>query len=73
MAVPWRAWKETMRRGRSGKRGSYQEFWEDEAELVARFDWSRCTESSAIACQSFVWRQQDPLAVASVALVLKQI
>jgi hypothetical protein len=44
-----------------------------EATLVARFYWSRCTESSAIARRSFVWRQQDPLAAASVALVLKQI
>jgi hypothetical protein len=32
------------------------EIQEDEVELVARSDWSRCTEPLAIAHRSLVWR-----------------
>jgi hypothetical protein len=40
----------------SGRWGSYQEFQEGEAELVARSNGSRCSGPSAIVRQSFVWR-----------------
>jgi hypothetical protein len=55
------------------------DFWETrlipddqeiEAKLVARLYWSRCTESSAIARRSSVWRQQDP--IEDVPVILKE-
>jgi hypothetical protein len=39
---------------------------------MASFGGSRSCEAPAIAHRKFVWRRQDPVAEASVALVLKQ-
>jgi hypothetical protein len=56
VAMPCRARRNTTNRGGSGKRGSYQEIQEDEVELVAISDGSRCTGASAIARRSPVWQ-----------------
>jgi hypothetical protein len=46
---------------------------EIKARSVASFGGSGSCEAPTIARRKFVWWQQDPLAVASAALVLKQI
>jgi hypothetical protein len=61
-----------MSRGRSEKQGSYQEIQEDEAELVANFDGSRCSGAPVIPHRSSVERQQDPDADAFVVLLFKR-
>jgi hypothetical protein len=56
VAMPCRAQRNTTNRGGSGKQGSYQEIQEDEAELVANSDGSRCKGASAISRRSPVYR-----------------
>jgi hypothetical protein len=68
VAMPCRARRKMTYRGGPGKRGSYQEVQEDEAELVARSAGSRCCGGPAIPRRSFVWRQQDSDADALIIL-----